>query len=267
MTTNPTGNRGYRLLSAATVLVLLLVATAMMPRPIRGTQGETMGLGARRGDRALGRLKVVSTSGPVTYKVYSTGGTVAEANGSPRLKTDTLTESLQSRADSDVFSIDVTDGPLHFVSQDTTSIHIEGAMFGASTASSLSATGRHIVVDKGGTGVHAGDPQSQASLASNTFFEFQVDTPVVIRDAVEPKYPEALKDSGIGGEVLAQYVVDKTGHVDMASFKALKSTRAEFTAAVIAVLPTWKFAPAIMQGAKVRQLVQQAFEFAPPQRK
>jgi TonB family protein len=266
MTTNPTHNRGYRLLSAATVVVLLLVATAMMPRPIRGTQGETTAQGAQGGDRALGRVKVVSTSGPVTYKVYSTGGTVAEVGGPPHPKTDTLTESLQGRDGGDVFNIDVTDGAIHFVSQENSTIHIEGAMFGASTANWLSGTGRHIVVDKGGSGVHDGDPQSQASLASNTFFEFQVDTPAVIRDAVKPKYPDALKDSGIGGEVLAQYVVDKTGHVDMASFKALKSTRAEFTAAVIDVLPTWKFAPAIMQGAKVSQLVQQAFEFAPPQR-
>lgn len=52
----------------------------------------------------------------------------------------------------------------------------------------------------------------------------------------------------------------------MESVKVLKSTRAEFTAAVIGVLPAWKFAPAIMQGAKVNQLVQQAFEFAPPPR-
>ena len=266
MTTNPTRNRGYRLISAATVVVLLLAATAMMPRPIRGTQGETTALGAQSGDQALGRVKVVSTSGPVTYKVYSTGGTVAEVGGPAHPKTDTLTESLQGRSDSDVFSVDLTDGAIHFVSQDTTSIHIEGAMFGASPAISLSATGRHIVVDRGGSGVHSGDPQSQASLASSTYFEFQVDTPVVVREAAKPKYPDALKASGIRGEVLAQFVVDKAGHVDMESFKALKSTRAEFTAAVIAALPTWTFAPAIMQGTKVNQLVQQAFEFLPPQR-
>jgi TonB family protein len=266
MTTNPTRNRGYRLVLAATVVVLLLVATAMMPRPIRRSHSDATAISAQRGDRALGRVKVVSASGPVTYKVYSIGGSVAKVRGARRARTDTLTESLYGGSDNDVFSIDVTDGSIHFVSEDNSSIHIEGAMYGASPAAWITATGRHIVVDSGGTGVSFGDRQSRASLASNTFFEFQVDTPAVVRQAVKPKYPDALKASAIGGEVLAQFVVDKTGHVDMASFKALKSTAPEFTAAVRDVLPRWKIDPAIMQGTKVSQLVQQAFEFAAPQR-
>jgi hypothetical protein len=265
MATNPTSHRGYRLVSAATVVVLLLVVTAMMPRPVRGTQTAENAFVTQSGGRALGRVKV-SSEGPITYKVYSTGGTVATTRGPVQAKTDTLTQSLRGGSDSEVFNIDVTDGAIHLVSQDNSPIHIEGAMFGASTATWLSATGRHIVVDKGGTGVHNGDPRSAASLASSTFFEFQVDTPVVVRQSVTPKYPEALKASGINGQVLAQFVVDKTGHVDMSSFKAIESAGPEFTEAVRAVLPMWKLDPAIMQGTKVSQLVQQAFFFTPPRK-
>ena len=263
MTTNPTSHRGYRLISAATGVVLLLAATAMMPRPIRGTQSDENALITQSGDRALGRVKV-SSEGPVTYKVYSTGGSVTTARGPVRAKTDTLTQSLSGRSDSEVFTIDVTDGAIHFVSLDNSLIHIEGAMFGASPATWLSGTGRHIVVDKGGTGVHNGDPQSAASLASSTFFEFQVDTPVVVRQSVAPKYPDALKASGISAQVQVQFVVDRTGQVDMRTFKVLKSSGPEFTEAVRAVLPMWKLDPAIMQGTKVAQLVQQAFFFASP---
>jgi len=97
------------------------------------------------------------------------------------------------------------------------------------------------------------------------FFEFQVEKPAAPRETQHLQYPTAMKASGIGGEVSAQYVVDNTGRVDIRSFKVLKSSGPEFTAAVKAALPTWRFDAAVVRGAKVAQLVQQAFEFkAPP---
>jgi len=98
-----------------------------------------------------------------------------------------------------------------------------------------------------------------------TFFEFQVEKPAALRETPHLQYPTAMKRSGISGEVLAQYVVDNTGRVDMRTFKILKSSGPEFTAVVKAALPTWRFDAAVVRGAKVAQLVQQAFEFrAPP---
>jgi TonB family protein len=105
-----------------------------------------------------------------------------------------------------------------------------------------------------------GSAPSVAS-ANMTFFEFQVEKPAALRETPHLQYPTAMKRSGIGGEVLAQYVVDKTGRVDMSSFKVLKSSGPEFTAAVKAALPTWQFDAAVIRGRKVAQLVQQAFEF------
>jgi beta-lactamase regulating signal transducer with metallopeptidase domain len=267
MTTNPTRNRGYRLLSAAAVVVLLLVATAMMPRPIRGTQGDANLISGQGGARATGRVRVVSASRFSTYKVYATGGSFSDSGDPPAARVDTLNQFVGALSSAGrVFNIDLTNGDVHFVSQDTSSIHVEAAMFGGSRALWFSATGRHLVLKRGGVGVLSEDPQQGVDLADKTFFEFQVDTPAVVREAVKPKYPDALKPSGLGGEVLAQFVVDSSGYVDMDSFKVLKSTAPEFTAAVRAVLPAWKINPAIMRGAKVSQLVQQAFEFAPPPR-
>lgn len=100
--------------------------------------------------------------------------------------------------------------------------------------------------------------------ATTTFFEYQVDQPVILRESVHPQYPAALKAAGIGGEVWAQYVVDETGRIDMRTFKVLKSPDPQFTAAVKAALPTWRLDPAIRQGKKVKQLVQQSFGFGLP---
>jgi protein TonB len=52
----------------------------------------------------------------------------------------------------------------------------------------------------------------------------------------------------------------------MPTFKVLKSSGPEFTAAVKEVLPSWRLNPASIHGKKVKQLVQQAFEFGHPPR-
>jgi hypothetical protein len=100
--------------------------------------------------------------------------------------------------------------------------------------------------------------------ARTSFFEFQVEKPVVARETTHLRYPAAMKGSGIGGELWAQYVVDETGRVDMRTFKVLKSPGPEFTAVVKAALPSWRFDAAVVGGKKVKQLVEQAFVFRVP---
>jgi TonB family protein len=94
------------------------------------------------------------------------------------------------------------------------------------------------------------------------YLEFQVMKPVRLRpDQPHPRYPESMRKSGIQGEVLAQFVVDTLGHADMATFKVLRSTAAEFTNAVRVTLPLMSFMPAELQDRKVRQVVQMPFNF------
>lgn len=268
MTIYSTRNRGYRWVSALAVVALLLVATAMIPRPVRGTQQGANPLLRQDRERATGRVKVMSASRVSTYRIYAAGGSFSDARESPRARTDTLTRSVRGIPFSggDLFNIDVTNGDIHFVSNDTSSIQIEAAMSGASPALWLSATGRHIVIAQGGAGVHGPGAPRSAEADTTAFFEFQVDEPVVLRESVKPTYPAVLKTSGISGEVWAQFVVDETGRVDMRTFKSLKSPDPQFTAAVKAVLPRWRLDPAIRHGKKVRQVVQQAFIFGLPPR-
>jgi len=115
---------------------------------------------------------------------------------------------------------------------------------------------------KGGVakGVEGGTPQKID--ANQTYFEFQVEKPVAqIPGTGSPRYPDALRSSGVEGEVQAQFVVDEDGRAEVGSFKVLKATNDLFANAVRAALPNMRFYAAEVGGHKVKQLVQQSFQF------
>lgn len=95
------------------------------------------------------------------------------------------------------------------------------------------------------------------------YFDFQVEKPVVMAPGSQgPAYPDMLRTAGIEGTVLAQFVVDTTGRADMSTFKALKSDNDLFTNSVKNALQRMRFLPAEVGGRKVKQLVQQPFQFS-----
>jgi protein TonB len=95
------------------------------------------------------------------------------------------------------------------------------------------------------------------------YFDFQVEKPVVAAPgSAGPSYPDMLRSAGIEGQVLAQFVVDTTGRADMSTFKALRSDNDLFTTAVKNALQRMRFLPAEVGGRKVKQLVQQPFQFS-----
>ena len=95
------------------------------------------------------------------------------------------------------------------------------------------------------------------------YFDFQVEKPVVMAPGTAgPTYPDMLRSAGIEGTVLAQFVVDTTGRAEMSTFKALKSDNALFETAVKNALQRMRFLPAEVGGRKVKQLVQQPFQFS-----
>ncbi|HUQ18482.1 MAG TPA: TonB family protein [Gemmatimonadaceae bacterium] len=114
---------------------------------------------------------------------------------------------------------------------------------------------------KGGIakGVEGGTPQK---ISDQPYFEFQVEKPVQqIPGTGTPRYPDALRSSGVEGEVQAQFVVNEDGKADMSTFKVLKATNDLFGAAVRSALPQMRFYAAEVGGHKVKQLVQQSFQF------
>lgn len=100
-------------------------------------------------------------------------------------------------------------------------------------------------------------------VAQAPYFEFQVEDPVTpAANSSAPRYPDILRQAGVEGEVLAQYVVDEEGRVVPGSFKVLKSSHDLFTEAVSKALPMMRFNPARVGGKAVKQLVQQPFTFS-----
>lgn len=98
---------------------------------------------------------------------------------------------------------------------------------------------------------------------ANAYFEFHVEKPAMaIPGGSAPVYPGVLRSANVQGRVLAIFVVDTAGVVDMSTFKELESTHDLFTQAVAAALPRMRFMPAqVSGGRKVKMWVQQAFEF------
>jgi protein TonB len=95
------------------------------------------------------------------------------------------------------------------------------------------------------------------------YFDFQVEKPVVPAPGTAgPSYPDMLRSAGIEGQVLAQFVVDTTGRAEMSTYKVLKSDNDLFSTSVKNYLGRARFLPAEVGGRKVKQLVQQPFQFS-----
>ncbi|HKO14924.1 MAG TPA: TonB family protein [Gemmatimonadaceae bacterium] len=99
--------------------------------------------------------------------------------------------------------------------------------------------------------------------AKQPYFEFQIEKPATpLPNQGGPRYPDALRVSRAEGEVLAQFVVDTSGAVDMGTFKVLESSDPLFTTTVRTSLAGMRFSPAQVGGRNVRQVVQMPFEFS-----
>jgi protein TonB len=85
--------------------------------------------------------------------------------------------------------------------------------------------------------------------------------PRVIGRAPEPRYPTALRESGIQGRVVAEFVVDTLGRAEMDGLK-LDAAHPLLGESVRAVLPRYRFTPGEAAGGKVRTRVQLPFDFA-----
>jgi len=115
----------------------------------------------------------------------------------------------------------------------------------------------------GGTSKGVEGGKAPVPQGDQPYFDFQVEKPVVAAPgSAGPAYPDMLRSAGIEGQVLAQFVVDTMGRADMGTFKALKSDNDLFTTAVKNALARMRFLPAEVGGRKVKQLVQQPFQFS-----
>jgi len=80
-------------------------------------------------------------------------------------------------------------------------------------------------------------------------------------DNPRPRYPQSLKDRGVEGSFVVQFVVDSTGRVDAKTLNFPGSAHPAFLRAVKDALLHSRYFPAELAGLRVRQLVQQQFTF------
>ncbi|PYO09868.1 MAG: hypothetical protein DMD30_04625 [Gemmatimonadetes bacterium] len=116
---------------------------------------------------------------------------------------------------------------------------------------------------KGGTGKE-GDMGKSAGVKAvddHVYTESQVEKAVEKIGGEAPEYPPGLKDAGVEGTVLVQFVVNERGRYEPGTLNVLNSSNSGFTAAVKDALPRMKFSAAQIGGKKVQQLVQMPFQF------
>ena len=114
---------------------------------------------------------------------------------------------------------------------------------------------------EGGTG-KAGDTGKEAGIKHDApYMEFQVEKAVRHIGGATPEYPASLRDMGVKGEVLAQFVVGENGRYEGGTLKILNSSNPAFSEAVKRALPGMRFSAAQIGGQKVKQLVQMPFQF------
>lgn len=104
---------------------------------------------------------------------------------------------------------------------------------------------------------------ADAVASLSVFTADQVDVPAHTDSSliVRPNYPDAMFTAGISGSVIAEFVVDSTGEVDIDDFNVLSSSDPLFTESVRQALRYAQFYPAVRQGRPVRQVVQLPFHF------
>ncbi len=86
--------------------------------------------------------------------------------------------------------------------------------------------------------------------------------PRIVGNAPAPRYPSALRESGISGQVIVRFVVDTLGRAEMDGVVVQEASHTLFAEAVKNVLALYRFSPGEAGGRKVRTLVQVPFTFA-----
>ena len=87
------------------------------------------------------------------------------------------------------------------------------------------------------------------------------ETAVRTAGSAAPAYPTDLMMEGKEGGVYLRFVVDTLGRADASSIEVLRSSHPEFTQSVREALPLMLYTSATIGGRRVRQLVEQNFQF------
>jgi protein TonB len=86
--------------------------------------------------------------------------------------------------------------------------------------------------------------------------------PSLLGNARAPRYPDALRQSSIAGNVSVRFVVDTLGRAEMDGLTIVETSHPLFADAVKNALALYRFSPGEVGGHKVRTMVQIPFTFS-----
>ena len=110
--------------------------------------------------------------------------------------------------------------------------------------------------------IGAGDPPSTGGVAGSAMDERLVDrVPRLVGRVLEPRYPSPLREAGVQGRVVVQFVVDTLGRAELGEMQVVESPHALFVESVRAALARYRFSVGEAGGRKVRTRVQLPFDF------
>lgn len=95
----------------------------------------------------------------------------------------------------------------------------------------------------------------------SVFSALEVDELPELAEELHPRYPDALRSSGISGLVQVQYVIERDGTVNERSVRVLASSHSAFSRAALEALRDARFKPARRGGRPAAVLVQQTIRF------
>jgi TonB family protein len=93
------------------------------------------------------------------------------------------------------------------------------------------------------------------------FVEAVVDEPPILLSHPPLQYPPLLKDAGIEGKVVYEFVVGVNGHPEEDSFKLIESSQKAFERPAKDLIMGSVYRPGRMRGQPVRVLVRQPVSF------
>ncbi len=85
--------------------------------------------------------------------------------------------------------------------------------------------------------------------------------PRLVGRVLEPRYPARLRETGVEGRVVVQFVVDTLGRAEIDEVRFLEVSHPLFADAVRRVLARYRFTPGEAAGHRVRTRVQIPFDF------
>jgi periplasmic protein TonB len=118
--------------------------------------------------------------------------------------------------------------------------------------------GSHGVRTDSPLGIATGTPLGSGSAIDERLVDR---APRLAGRVIEPRYPASLREAGIQGRVVVQFVVDTVGRAELDELQVVETPHPQFVESVRAALAHYRFTVGEAAGRKVRTRVQMPFEF------